>query len=174
MMGAVSPAVRLTCRMTPVRMPLIELGKTMDLMVCQRVAPTFQHASRKLTGTEASASLVEAMMTGSVMMASVSEAAIIERSSRAKSTNAPRPKSACTMLGTPARLTTARLMMRVNQFSLAYSLRYTAARMPMGALTSSEMPTSQNVPSSALQMPPFLMPSVGFVVRKSHEMSEAP
>ena len=37
--------------------------------------------------------------------------------------NAPRPKSACTMLGTPARLMTARLMMRLNQLSLAYSLR---------------------------------------------------
>src|SRR5688500_17445857 len=123
MIGAVSPAVRETCRMTPVRMPLMELGRTMDLMVCQRVAPTFQQASRKVTGTDASASLVEAMMTGNVMTAKVREAAIMERSSGAKSTNAPRPKSAWTMLGTPARLTTARLMMRVYQFSFAYSLR---------------------------------------------------
>jgi hypothetical protein len=34
-------------------------------MVCQRVAPTFQQASRKLRGTLASASRVLAMMTGS-------------------------------------------------------------------------------------------------------------
>ena len=41
----------------------------------------------------------------------------------ANSTKAPRPNRACTMLGTPARFTTARLMMRVNQFSRAYSFR---------------------------------------------------
>ena len=78
MIGAVSPAARLTCRMMPVRMPLMELGRTTALMVCQRVAPTFQQASRKLRGTLASASRVLAMMTGSVMMASVSEAEIME------------------------------------------------------------------------------------------------
>src|SRR6266850_6205594 len=116
MIGAVSPAARLTWRITPVRMPLIELGSTMDLMVCQRVAPTFQHASRNDCGTDAKASLVEAIMAGMVIMASVSEAARMERSRWKNRTNAPRPKSAWTMLGTPARLITARLMMRVNQF----------------------------------------------------------
>ena len=78
MIGAVSPAARLTCRMTPVRMPLIELGSTTARMVCQRVAPTFQQASRNDIGTTASASRVLAMITGSVMMASVSEAERIE------------------------------------------------------------------------------------------------
>ena len=78
MIGAVSPAARLTCRMIPVRMPLMELGSTTALMVCQRVAPTFQQASRKLRGTLARASRVLAMMTGNVMMASVSEAEIME------------------------------------------------------------------------------------------------
>jgi hypothetical protein len=66
MMGAVSPAARLTWRITPVRMPPTEFGSTMRRMVCQRVAPTFQQASRKLSGTAASASLVLAMMTGRV------------------------------------------------------------------------------------------------------------
>ena len=64
MMGAVSPAARLTWRIRPVRMPLMELGSTTARMVCQRVAPTFQQASRKLRGTLASASRVLAMMTG--------------------------------------------------------------------------------------------------------------
>ena len=64
--------------MTPVRMPLMEFGRTTARIVCQRVAPTFQHASRKAVGTEASASRVDAMMTGSVMIASVSEAERIE------------------------------------------------------------------------------------------------
>ena len=55
-------------------MPLIELGSTTPRIVCQRLAPTFQHAARNAIGTDASASRVLAMMTGSVMIASVSEA----------------------------------------------------------------------------------------------------
>ena len=78
MIGAVSPAARLTCRITPVRMPLIELGSTTARIVCQRVAPTFQQASRNAMRHAASASRVLAMITGSVMIASVSEAARIE------------------------------------------------------------------------------------------------
>ena len=57
------------------------------------------------------------MITGSVMIARVSEAEMIELPNRADSTKAPRPNSACTMLGTPARFITARLMMRLNQLS---------------------------------------------------------
>jgi hypothetical protein len=76
--GAVSPAARLTCRITPVRIPLMECGNTTAWIVCQRVAPTFQQASRKDMGTEARASRVLAMMTGSVMMPSVSDAERIE------------------------------------------------------------------------------------------------
>src|SRR5437899_13008794 len=75
MIGAVSPAARDTCRITPVRMPLIELGRTMYRIVCQRVAPTFQHASRNAIGTAARASLGLAIMTGSVVLARVSDAA---------------------------------------------------------------------------------------------------
>ncbi len=63
------------------------------------------------------------MMTGSVMTAKVNEAARIDSPKSANTTKAPTPNSACTMLGTPARLTTARLMIRVNQLSCAYSFR---------------------------------------------------
>ena len=108
--GAVSPAARDTCRITPVRMPLIELGSTIVRIVCQRVAPMFQQASRNDIGTTASASRVLVMITGSVITASVQEAASSDRPMPANSTNAPTPNSACTMLGTPARFTTARLI----------------------------------------------------------------
>ena len=85
-------------------MPLIELGRTMVRIVCQRLAPMFQQASRNACGTAASASRVLVMITGNVMMASVQEAAITERPNPANSTKAPTPKSACTMLGTPGQV----------------------------------------------------------------------
>ena len=102
--GAVSPAARETCRITPVRMPLIELGSTIVRIVCQRLAPMFQQASRKVMGTLASASCVLVMITGSVMMASVHDAASTLSPMPANSTNAPTPNSACTMLGTPGQV----------------------------------------------------------------------
>ena len=92
-------------------------------MVCQREAPRFQQASRKAMGTAARASRVLVMITGSVITASVQEAASSERPMPANITNAPTPNRAWTMLGTPARFTTARLMIRVSQLSRAYSLR---------------------------------------------------
>ena len=73
--GAVSPAARETCRITPVRIPLIELGRTTVRIVCQRLAPMFQQASRNAIGTLASASRVLVIMTGSVITASVQDAA---------------------------------------------------------------------------------------------------
>ena len=73
------------------RMPLIELGRTMVRMVCQRVAPRFQQASRNDIGTAARASRVLVMITGSVITARVQEAASSERPIRANSTKAPTP-----------------------------------------------------------------------------------
>ena len=73
--GAVSPAARETCRITPVRIPLNELGSTIVRIVCQRDAPMFQQASRKLIGTDASASRVLVIMTGRVMIADGERAA---------------------------------------------------------------------------------------------------
>ncbi len=78
MTGAVSPAARLTCRITPVRIPLMEFGNTTARIVCHRVAPTFQQASRKLRGTLAKASRVLAMITGNVIIANVREAEMTE------------------------------------------------------------------------------------------------
>jgi len=47
-------------------------------MVCQRLAPTFQQASRNDCGTELSASRVLVMTTGMVMIARVRAAEIME------------------------------------------------------------------------------------------------
>jgi hypothetical protein len=44
------------------------------------------------------------MITGRVIIASVNDAEIIEYPNPAAYTNAPSPKRACTMLGTPAGL----------------------------------------------------------------------
>ena len=63
------------------------------------------------------------MITGSVITASVQEAASRQRPMPANSTNAPTPNRAWTMLGTPARFSTAMLMIRVAQLSPAYSFR---------------------------------------------------
>ncbi len=45
------------------------------------------------------------------------------------------------LLGTPARFTTARLIVRVNQLSRAYSFRNTAASTPTGTAAANEMST---------------------------------
>jgi hypothetical protein len=123
MIGAVSPAVRETSRMTPVRMPVIEFGRTTRRIVCQRVAPMFQQASRKACGTACSDSRVATMTTGMVITASVRLAARMLVPNSKKRTKAPSPNRAWTIDGTPARLMIARLIVRVNQLSPAYSLR---------------------------------------------------
>ena len=92
-------------------------------MVCQRVAPIFQHASRKDRGTACRDSREATMTTGNVMMARVKLAARMLVPNLKKMTNAPRPNRAWTIEGTPARLMMARLMTRVIQLSGAYSLR---------------------------------------------------
>ena len=108
-MGAVSPAARDTCRITPVRMPLSELGSTMVRIVCQRNAPRFQQASRKAMGTAARASRVLVIITGKVITARVQEAASIERPMPAKSTNAPTPNKRMHDAGHPGQIDHAQI-----------------------------------------------------------------
>src|SRR6266446_5435493 len=116
--GAVSPAARDTVRITPVRIPLNELGRTIVRIACQRLAPRFQHASRKACGTAPKASLVLVTIRGKFITAIVREAVrrpachlVSESFGSAKKrlktgsitrTNAPSPKRPWTMLGTPA------------------------------------------------------------------------
>ncbi len=61
--------------MTPVSTPGKACGSTMRQMVCQRLAPSETLTTRKLFGTARSASSVVLMITGNVMIESVSEAA---------------------------------------------------------------------------------------------------
>ena len=94
MMGAVSPVVRETSRMTPVRMPLTAFGSTTRWMVCHRVAPMFQHASRNASGTAWSDSRVATITTGRVMMPRVRLAARMPRAEAEEDvTNARRPRT---------------------------------------------------------------------------------
>ena len=75
--GAVSPAVRDTSRMIPVKMPEMALGSTMRRIVCQRVAPRLQQASRNAWGTDCNDSLVATITTGRAIIARVKLAARI-------------------------------------------------------------------------------------------------
>ena len=92
--GAVSPVVRAISNISAVNMPLIEFGRTTLQMVCHRVAPIFQQASRKAWGTACKDSLVATITTGKVIMPNVALAAKILVPKLKKSTNAPTPKSA--------------------------------------------------------------------------------
>ena len=122
-MGAVSPAARSSPRITPVMMPGSALGSTTLRMVCHFVPPRLMLTVRKLCGTDRSASSAVLMITGSVMIASVSDPARIDDPMPSASTNSPSPNRPYTIDGTPARLMIARRIMRVNLLSRAYSLR---------------------------------------------------
>ena len=98
-------------------------GSTTARMVCQRVAPMLQHASRNAWGTAARLSRVDTITTGRVMIARVRLAARMLVPKLKNSTKAPTPNRAWTMDGTPARLMIARLMIRVRVLSGAYSDR---------------------------------------------------
>ncbi len=63
-------------------------------MVCHRVAPMFQQASRNALGTAWRDSRVATMTTGRVMMARVREAARMLVPNSKKRTKAPTPKRA--------------------------------------------------------------------------------
>ena len=156
-MGAVSPAARETCRITPVRMPLIELGSTIVRIVCQREAPRFQQASRKAIGTAARASRVLVMITGSVITASVQEAASSEWPMPANITNAPTPNSA---------MHDARHARQVHHrqaddprppIVAGIFVEIDAGQHADGSGNHQRDQTRQNVPTKGPQMPPAVM-----------------
>ena len=109
--------------MTPVMMPGRAWGSTTLRMVCHWVPPRLTLTVRKLCGTARSASSAVLMITGSVMIASVSEPARIDVPKPRNSTNKPSPNRPYTIEGMPARLMIARRMVRVNLVSRAYSPR---------------------------------------------------
>ncbi len=90
--GAVSPAARSSPRMTPVRIPGSASFNTMRRMVCQRVAPSEILTVRNACGTERNDSSAVLMMTGRVMIESVSEAARMDVPKFRKRTKRPQTK----------------------------------------------------------------------------------
>jgi hypothetical protein len=68
--GAVSPEMRASARMTPVRMPGSAAGTTTEKTARARVAPSARAPSRMLPGTSSSSSSVVRAMTGIIMMPS--------------------------------------------------------------------------------------------------------
>ena len=121
--GAVSPAARSRPRMTPVRIPGNASFNTMRRIVCQRVAPSEMLTVRKAWGTARNDSSAVLMMTGKVMIESVSDAARMDVPKLRKSTNRPRPNNPYTTDGMPARLIIAIRIVRVSGVSAAYSER---------------------------------------------------
>ena len=153
--------------MTPVSMPLIALSRTIRRMVCQRVTPMFQQATRNASGTACSDSLAATMTTGRVMIATVRLAVRILVPKPKTMTKAPTPNRACTIDRTPMRLIITRLMTLVNQLSAAYSLTYIAAAIPSGTEISKATATNQAVPTSAGNIPPAVIALVDSVNEKS-------
>ena len=112
MIGAVSPAVRDTSRMTPVRMPLIEFGSTIAANRLPARRSERSSSPRETPGAPPGAtrgSSHDDHGEGHHRQGQAGgEDARAELGRRC--TNAPTPKSACTIDGTPARLMMARLM----------------------------------------------------------------
>ena len=89
-------------------------------IVCQRVAPMFQQASRKAmcgTALQRLARRDDDHRQGHDGQRQARRRECWRRSSEEQDTKAPTPNSACTIDGTPARLTIARLITRVSQLS---------------------------------------------------------
>ena len=74
--GAVSPAMRATASVAPVRIPPIACGRTIPSVVRQRGDPRPSAASRSEFGTSASTSIVERATSGSMITASARPPAI--------------------------------------------------------------------------------------------------
>ena len=72
-------------------MPEVACGSTTFRIPCQRVPPRLALTVRNSIGTARSASSDVLMMTGSVIIASVSEPATMDVPNRMNSTNSPSP-----------------------------------------------------------------------------------
>src|SRR6266542_2297660 len=106
--------------MTPVKIPGNASFTTMRLFFYQHGAHREILTVRNACGTERSASSAVLMMTGSVMIESVREAARIDVPKFKKRKNNPKPNSPYTTDGIPARLMIAMRMVRVSGVSDAY------------------------------------------------------
>ena len=132
-MGAVSPAALPMLKMTPVRIPGREAGRTIFLMVCHLVAPRARDASLKDWGMDVNASREAEMIPGSIRMPRVRLPDRMETPNPRYLTNTARPKRPKTTEGTPARLFILILSILVTRLSGVYSVRYMAQASPSGS-----------------------------------------
>ena len=71
-------------------------------------------------------------------------------------------------------LTANRIVFAIIEFSLAYSVRYIAVIVPNGTAAIDMIITNKAVPYNAGKIPPFVIPSVGKLVKNSHESVSLP
>src|SRR4030042_3705794 len=132
MRGAASPTALERARITPVKIPPSDAGKTWYHMVCHFEAPMAYEASLIDCGTALMLSLVETMITGrisrdKVMLPARTLGPIFNILAKISSPNNP-----YMIEGTPARL---EILISSNLEShpfLPYSSRYTPAPTPTG------------------------------------------
>jgi hypothetical protein len=92
-MGAVSPAALSNPRITPVIIPGRDWGRTILLIVCQRVAPTDMLTTRNDWGTARNASSAVLMISGRVIIERVNDPAKILVPNLKNITNIPKPNN---------------------------------------------------------------------------------
>src|SRR5690606_13653861 len=71
--------------------------------------------------------------------------------------------------GTPERFRIEALIVRVNQLSSAYSLRYMAQHTPNGIANNAVIIVNITVPIIAIKFPPLIIPALETLVIKSHD-----
>src|SRR5690606_9524678 len=76
--------------------------------------------------------------------------------------------------GTPERLRIEARIVRVNQLSSAYSLRYIAQHTPNGIANNAVRIVNMTVPIIGVKIPPLVIPSLGTFVTKSQVNCPAP
>jgi hypothetical protein len=154
--------------------PEIEFGSTILRMVCHFVPPRETLTTRNDWGTALKASSDVLMITGSVMIARVREAARMLVPSLKNNTKMPRPNRPYTIEGIPARLIIAIRIALVQRLSLAYSDRYIAAATPSGHTNIVVSNVRYTVPRIAGKIPPERIPSEGKSIRNSIEIAGTP
>src|SRR5690606_733149 len=76
--------------------------------------------------------------------------------------------------GTPERFRIEALIVRVNQLSSAYSLRYMAQHTPNGIANNAVSIVNITVPIIGVKIPPLVIPALGTLVINSHDNCPAP
>ncbi len=161
MITAVSPIAFPVPSMIPVVIPGMAPGSTTCLMVCHLVAPSARLLSFRPPDIVFIASSEALIVQGSIMNINASPPERIEKPNPRYTTRNAYPKRPITIDGIPARHSTQNVMICVTALSGAYSVRYTAAPIPIGAAVSIATATRQSVPTIAGKIPPSAPPMRG-------------